>query len=222
LPGISLRELTNGDGIDDSFSSLDGSFTFSNFRGVEVSDSALRNLDLYRVFRLEDGFKLLAPMGAFFGSHGQLELSYDVTANGQDGPNGQDGQDFLIEAMSMSILGIAVGSGSVVEATAWLPSGRNLHVEAGGLCGHGEAHDAVQLAKPLETLSVHEAIAVASGQGDGCHCFGGFALGTLVAHRFNLGPLSVPEPATALMLGGGLVSLVAIGQRRRRSRGLRR
>jgi hypothetical protein len=37
--GISLRELTDGDGEDDSFSSLDGSFSFSGF-DAEVSGAA--------------------------------------------------------------------------------------------------------------------------------------------------------------------------------------
>jgi hypothetical protein len=207
--GISLGDLAEGE----SFESLDGAFTFSGFE-VDVSGSAPRRLDFYRVIPLDDGFKLVAPMAALCGSHGELHLSYDVAA----------GDALAIDAMSMSILGITIGSSAVVEATAQLSSGDELKVEAQGPFGQGDGdgYDDVLLAQPLETLSIDELVAVANGEHGGHKFFGGFAAGALVTHRFNGEPLVTPEPATALMLGSGFLGFVALARRRRLGQSPRR
>jgi hypothetical protein len=204
-----------------------------------VSGTALLHLDFYRVIPLDDGFKLVAPMGALFGSQGELDLSYEVMANEQVG------QEFLVEAMSMSILGITLGPGAELSAIADLFDPHNpgvplledpLEVEAHGLFGggRGAGEESSLLTPPLQQILIEELVAVASGgedmggtgtggtsAGRGKHHqnWGGLALGAVVTHRFSA---VVPEPATAVMLGGGLLGLVALGRRRRLGRSPRR
>jgi hypothetical protein len=232
--GIPLADRDEGD----SFESLDGAFTFSGFE-VDVSGSALRHLDFYRVIPLDDGFKLVAPMGALFGSQGELDLSYEVMANEQAG------QEFLVEAMRMSILGLTIGSGAELKAIADLFDPDNpsvplledpLEVEARGLFGggHGGGEESSLLTPPLQQILVEELVAVASGskdtgsggmgtggmtKGKQNQNWGGLAMGAVVTHRFSA---VVPEPATAVMLGSGLLGLVVLGRHRRLGRSPRR
>lgn len=234
--GISLADLAEGE----SFESLDGAFTFSGFE-VDASGSATRNLNLYWVVPLDDGFKLVAPMGALFGSHGELDLSYEVMANEQAD------QGFLVEAMSMSILGFTLGSGAELKAIADLFDPNNpgvplladpLEVEARSLFGGGQGsgEESSLLTPPLQQILVEELVAVASGGPDagmggtgtggkttGRHehhqNWSGLAMGAVVTHRFAT---VVPEPTTALLLGGGLLGLVALERHRRLGRSPRR
>jgi hypothetical protein len=197
LPGISLGDLAHGD----QFQSGDGSLAFSGFE-VEVSGIALHNLDFYRVIPSQDGFKLLAPMAAAFGSSGELSLRYQVSAS----------EGLEIEAMSIWFQGFAIGCGAEVGAMLALLD--SSEVELGELSvfnqgfRHGRKNDAIHLTPPLGELTILEEVLVNSGDH---FLLGGFAAGAVISHHFDVVP--VPEPTTALLAGCGLIVL-AIARRR--------
>ena len=190
LPGISLRRLVEGGG---QFDSQNGDLTFGHF-SAEVSGHALRNLDFYRVIRLDDGFRLYAPMIALFGSDAQVELGYSVEA--------ADGQQ--IDAISLSFLGGAIFGGTQTRLSAFDRGGdelATLRVFNTGIFGRNVHADHSRLGEAVNALLVDETIEVRSGL---------FSLAWRVDHRFRTAP--IPEPTTALLLGLGMAGLAFAGR----------
>ena len=209
--GISLGDLVGGD----SFESDDGLLTFSGF-SASVEGVGIEDLDEYRVVPIDNGFKLWAPQFVHSDDFAKLNLEYDVIAD--------DG--FEIKGMDLAYWGLAVGSDAEAGAMATVfDSGLN---EVGSLSATKSGrhfdwsfvHDSVEFG-PLTELSVSEMVKVRAG---GKHCFlhscghdkwwtfASFAKGSKVIHTFDVMPI-IPEPSTAVMLGGGLLGLAAIGRR---------
>ncbi len=205
LPGISLGRLVAGGG---SFTSRNGEVIFSDF-DANVRGIGIRNLDLYRVIPISDGFKLWTPLVSALGKNSGLELTYSVDA--------ADG--LLLDSASLSLQSAAIFGKTFASMDLFDGDDliAELDVSGRGLFGKGRYHgrhggggksnrrDEVTF-EAIAGLTVDEVIGLKTGL---------LAATRKVTHRF--GTQVIPEPGTALLMGLGLAGLAIAGGRKGRS-----
>lgn len=195
-PGGALS-LADLDGGASSFDSLGGSLTFDGFE-VGVGPSLSQDLEDYLVIALDDGFRIVGPIGVADGNAGDLVVSYDVWAN--------DG--FVITGASVFFNGAAFGDGAFASVSEDLffvegqEPGEDLGVLVTG-AGFKQKFDSVMFAPSSHIQSVLKDIQVSAVEGDG-------ATISVIDQRYSV----VPEPGTLALLAGGLV-ILARGSRKR-------
>ncbi|MGH0035203.1 MAG: PEP-CTERM sorting domain-containing protein [Myxococcota bacterium] len=213
--GISLQDLVDGE----TFESDNGELVFSDFE-ADTSGVAPGNLDLYRVFPTEDGFKIFSPLFAWPGHDAQLDLSYDV-----EGLGGKQ-----VAGMAIDFHGLALGRDAEAGVMATVLSGddelanlmagtRDSKGDGGpgwfcGWEGHGGKpdrddgrSDSVMFKDGYDSISVLEKIFASVGGGKdkkGGWSFG-LAKALIVDHSFKT--VMVPEPGTLLLLGAAGLAL---------------
>ena len=92
--------------------SLDGTLRFENFDTVitgilDTDPVGDEELEDYKVIALDDGFRIVGPMGAADGNRGDIVINYDVVAVGVPG---------VIEA-SLFFNGAIIGEGALAAVS---------------------------------------------------------------------------------------------------------
>jgi len=174
-----------------------GGLTFSDF-SITVTGSALDpNLADYKVLTLSDGFRIVGGFAAVDGEQGDMLVSYDVSvAAGSPAVND----------IGLAFNGAAAGAHSAASVSEDLsangsPIASALVSQTGG--GLSQKVDTVTFA-PETSFSVDKDILVKASSP-------GIATISFIDQHFSL----VPEPGTLVLLTGGLMGLVALGQKRR-------
>ncbi len=193
--------LTLGDlNAGDMFTSGNGALEFSfDIGSVVIAGSLNSNLDNYVVVTLDNGFRVVGPIGVADGNVGDILLDYSVSATNILNP---------IISAELSFNGSAFGLGSTANIAEDFSNGDSLNVAVTG-GGFSQKHDLALFSEPTDLLAVVlKDIQVISVD------IGHLASISVIDQRFNV----VPEPGTAaLMLGGGLVGIAALGRSRRRA-----
>ena len=200
---LTLADLQMGE----SFVSLDGTLKFDNFeilvQGILDTDPDGEDelLD-YAVVILDDGFRIVGPMGAADGNRGDILVGYDVWSLTLD-----------IIGASLFYNGAAFSAGALASVEETLqalegdvpqqpPVGSLFVFATGG--GGSSKYDETSFDGELH-LHVEKDILVDS---DG----GVISAISFVDQRFVV----VPEPATLALVAGGLALVAARGRRSRR------
>ena len=192
--------LTLGDlNAGDMFTSGNGALEFSfDIGSVVIAGSLNSNLDNYVVVTLDNGFRIVGPIGVADGNVGDILLDYSVSATNILNP---------IISAELSFNGSAFGLGSTANIAEDFSNGDSLNVAVTG-GGFSQKHDMALFGQDIATLDVLKDIQVISAD------IGHLASISVIDQRFNV----IPEPGTAaLMLGGGLVGIAALGRSRRRA-----
>ncbi len=192
---LSLGDLNAGD----MFTSGNGALKFSfGIGSVVVAGSLNSNLDNYLVVTLDNGFRVVGPIGVADGNVGDILLDYSVSATNVLNP---------IISAHLSFNGSAFGLGSTANIAEDFSNGESLAVAVTG-GGFSQKTDWVDFPATDLLAVVLKDIQVISVD------VGHLASISVIDQRFNV----VPEPGTAaLMLGGGLVGIAALGRSRRRA-----
>jgi hypothetical protein len=192
---LTLADLNAGD----MFTSGNGGLEFSFGAGsVVVSGSLNSDLDNYEVVVLDDGFRLVGPIGAADGNDGDILLDYSVSATNLLNP---------IFSAYLLFNGSAFGLGSTANIAEDFSNGYSLAVAVTG-GGLSQKNDLALFAEPTETLAVvlNNIQVMSSGVGQ-------LASISLIDQRFAV----VPEPGTAALLLGGLVGMAVTRRPKRRA-----
>ena len=189
---LTLADLNAGD----RFRSGDGMLEFIFEENSVVLAGALnRNLENYEVVPLSDGFMIVGAIGVADGFVGELLLDYSVTRLAAN-----------IVGAELFFNGVAFGSGAYASVVGNLSTGDSLAVAVSG-DGLSEASVSAAFAKPVGSIDVHADIGLSTRAG------AQLASVSRINQRFYA---VSPEPGTALLLGGGLAGLAALGRSRRR------
>jgi hypothetical protein len=196
---LTLADLNAGD----MFTSGNGSLEFSfGADSVLVSGSLNSDLDNYEVVILDDGFRLVGPIGAADGNDGDILLDYSVSATNLLNP---------IFSAHLLFNGSAFGLESTANIAGELSNGDSLAVAVTG-GGLSQKNDLALFAEPTETLAVVlkdiQVISFDVGQ---------LASISLIDQRFAV----IPEPGTAILLLSGLVGMAVTRRPRRRASRIR-
>jgi hypothetical protein len=172
-----------------------GGLTFSDFK-ITVNGSLDPNLADYQVLSLSDGFRIAGGFAAFDAEQGDMLLSYDVSA-GTSNP---------VNDIRLVFNGTAVGSHSGANIVETLSSNgtpvssANVFAIAGGTTQLVDT----QTFAPQTSFTVDKDILVKAGSG-------GMATISFINQEFSV----VPEPGSLVLIGSGLMGLLAFGRKRK-------
>lgn len=188
--GTTLADLNGGASI------TAGNLTFSDFT-IIVTGSADPNLADYTVLTLPTGFRIVGGVGAFNAEQGDVSVSYAVSASAGSS----------VDEASLGFNGAAMGthSGATVSedlSASGSPIASAMVFQLGS--GASQKTDSVSFASET-SFTVDKNIFVKADSN-------GLATLSFVDQTFAL----VPEPGSLLLMGSGLMGLLAFGRKRQR------
>ncbi|MCH2171825.1 PEP-CTERM sorting domain-containing protein [Myxococcota bacterium] len=195
---FTLRELT--DGTTPSFGSGNTLLTFSDFE-VVLSGALSTDLDDYVAVVLDDGWRLVGPIGVADGNVGDIALSYEVAVSGSQG----------IGAAEIFFNGAASGLGSTANVSEVFfdsngPIGTLFVAATGG--GLSQLTDTITFPAPTPILvtALKDIQVITTSPGT-------VAAISVIDQRFEV----VPEPGTLALASSGLIALIVFRQYRARN-----
>jgi hypothetical protein len=186
---LTLADLDGGA----SFQSGNGLLTFDQFE-ITLTGTLFPSLSQYFVGVLDDGFRIIGPIGVADGFAADLAISYRVTAEAG------------IASAGLFFNGAASGAGAFANVAEDLLDNGSLAGEmfvfATG-AGAFDKLDGTVVAGTPTSLTVIKDVQVSAVAGN-------IAAISVIDQTFSV----VPEPGTLFLLGSGLAGLAVLGRRR--------